>query len=115
MLLESDYVILGHQFNSIASGVEFVSFMPIVRRCIISFMPIPDQFRFPEQHYHHENSEAELGAFCKSLVRVAHSERNREGCCYNEGEQNGSDTSDAEDLYSKRLVLPDGAKENSGE
>ncbi|CAN6569318.1 unnamed protein product [Malus baccata var. baccata] len=40
-LLESDYMILGHQFSSIASeGVEFVSFMPIVRRCIISFMPI---------------------------------------------------------------------------
>ncbi|KAM1183566.1 hypothetical protein ACFX19_001917 [Malus domestica] len=101
-LLESDYVILGHQFSSIASeGVEFVS-----------FMPTPDQFHFQEQHYHHENSEAELRAFGKSMVRVAHSERNREGCCYNEGEQNGSDTSDAEDLYSKRLVLPDGAKEN---
>ncbi|KAM1183559.1 hypothetical protein ACFX19_001912 [Malus domestica] len=72
----------------------------------------PDQFHFQEQHYHHENSEAELRAFGKSLVRVAHSERNREGCCYNEGEQIGSDTSDAEDLYSKRLVLPDGAREN---
>ncbi|KAB2598578.1 TMV resistance protein N-like [Pyrus ussuriensis x Pyrus communis] len=62
--------------------------------------------------FRHENSGAELRALRRSLVRVAHSKRNREGCCYNEAEQSGGETPDEEDLHSKRLVLPDGAKEN---
>lgn len=44
--------------------------------------------------FRHENSGAELRALCRSLVRVAHSKRNREGCCYNEAEQSGGETPD---------------------